>query len=161
MSIDGKGKIFAFAASKPPTRCILLSVIRTEQVMLVFHGYEGAIVFWGGIVLIVFFTNYFGYRSRASRHRLIETMLEKGHPVPPELLTNSGDYGRIRSPVQSGIFLMCIGVALAVFLWAMGTDGFGGDHDVPSWLPVVGIFPFMVGLARLLGWVSERKALPK
>jgi hypothetical protein len=56
---------------------------------------------------------------------------------------------------------MCIGVALAVFLWAMGADGFGGDHDMPGWLPVVGIFPFMVGLARLLGWMSERKPLPR
>jgi len=130
--------------------------------MLVFHGYESTIIFWAAIVLIVFFTSYFSYRSRASRHRLIETMVEKGQPVPPELLTNhGGDYGRIHSPVQSGIFLMCIGVALAVFFWALGSNGFGGDQNVPAWLPVVGIFPFMVGLARLLGWMSEWKRLSK
>ena len=53
--------------------------------------------------------------------------------------------------------MMCIGVAVAVFFWAMGSTGFDGDHSVPAWLPVVGIFSFMVGLARVLGWFSERK----
>jgi len=130
--------------------------------MLVFHGYESTIIFWAAIVLIVFFTSYFNYRSRASRHRLIETMVEKGQPVPPELLAPNGDhYGRSHSPLQVGIFMMCIGVALAVFFWALSGSGFGGDREVPTWLAAVGIFPFMVGLARLLGWFSERKALPK
>lgn len=127
--------------------------------MLVFHGYESTIIFWAAIVLIVFCSSYFSYRSRASRHRLIETMVEKGQPIPPELLMN--DCGRGHSPIHLGIVLMCIGVALAVFFWAMGSTAFGGDHDVPAWLPVVGIFPFMVGLARLLGWMSERRPLPK
>lgn len=131
--------------------------------MLVFHGYESTIIFWGAIVLIVFFSSYFGYRSRASRYRLIETMVEKGQPVPPELLTNGhhGHYAHNYSSVQSAIFLMCVGVALAVFLWALGSNGFGGNEGVPGWLPVVGIFPFMVGLARLLGWFTERKPLPR
>jgi hypothetical protein len=131
--------------------------------MLVFHGYESTIIFWGAVILIVFFTSYFGYRSRASRHRLIEMMVEKGQPIPPELLTNGhhDHYGHSYSSVQSAIFLMCIGVALAVFLWALGTNGFSDGDNVPGWLPVVGIFPFMVGLARLLGWFAERKPLPK
>jgi hypothetical protein len=52
---------------------------------------------------------------------------------------------------------MCIGVALAVFLWALQGGGsvIDGDH-VPNWLPVVGIFPFMVGLARLLAAAFDR-----
>jgi hypothetical protein len=52
---------------------------------------------------------------------------------------------------------MCIGIALAVFFWAMTGAGnpFIGEHI--SWLPVIGIFPFMVGLARLLGGLTERR----
>lgn len=127
--------------------------------MFVFHGYESSLIFWGAIVLIVFCSSFFSYRNRASRHRLIETYVQKGQPVPPELLGSNGNGGDTdrhgRTPIQSGIFLMCIGVALAIFFWALGGGGdfFQGEH-VPNWLPVIGIFPFMVGLARILGTIG-------
>ena len=126
--------------------------------MLVFHGMESTIIFWGAIVLIVVAGNYFRYKSQASRHRVIESMVQKGQPVPPELLAGRDRYSyRYHSPVQSGIFLMCIGIALAVFFWALSGGGnlVEGDH-VPNWLPVIGIFPFMVGLARFLGGIFDR-----
>jgi len=127
--------------------------------MLVFHGQEATLIFWGAIVLIVFCSSFFSYRARASRHRLMERYLEKGQPVPPELLSSSGSSDYVdrhgRTPIQSGILLMCIGVALAVFFWALGGGGnfFDGEH-VPNWLPVIGIFPFMIGLARILGSIG-------
>lgn len=126
--------------------------------MFVFHGMESAAIFWIAIVVIVFMTQFFSYRERASRHRMIETLAEKGQPIPPEMLTNGRGHGsdwRYNNPIQSGIFLMCIGVALAVFLWAM-SGGFSGDRDA-TWLPFVGIFPFMVGLARVLAGVVDRR----
>jgi len=46
----------------------------------------GAIVFWGAIVLIVLISSYFRYRTRASRHRMLEKLAEKGQSVTPELL---------------------------------------------------------------------------
>ncbi len=128
--------------------------------MMVFHGMESTIIFWGAIVLIVVAGNYFRYKSQASRHRVIETMVEKGQPVPPELLAGGRDRYSYRyySPIQSGIFLMCIGIALALFFWAMtgGGNYFDGADRMPSWLPFVGIFPFMVGLARFLGGLFDR-----
>jgi hypothetical protein len=130
--------------------------------MLVFHGLDSTIIFWGAIVLIVIVGNYFSYKSQASRHRMMETLAEKGQPVPPELIASGrGDrydrYYRYRNPIQSGIFLMCIGVALAVFFWAMSGGGnfMDSNEHVPNWLPVVGIFPFMVGLARFLGGLFD------
>lgn len=122
--------------------------------MLVFHGLDSTIIFWGAIVLIVFAANFFSYRTQASRHRMVETLAEKGQPIPPELLTNTRPYRHsYGNAMQSGIFLMCIGVALAVFFWAMSGGGnlFDESGNMPHWLPVIGIFPFMVGLARLLG----------
>jgi hypothetical protein len=128
--------------------------------MLVFHGYESTVIFWTAIVLIVFFSSFFSYRARAHRYRVIETLVEKGQPIPPELLSRDDHYRHgYYSSVQQGIFLMCIGVALAVFFWAFG-GGFGDGEHIPGWLPVVGIFPFMVGLARLLGSIGV-KQLPK
>ena len=127
--------------------------------MLVFHGMESTFIFWSAIVIIVVVGNYFRYRSQASRHRVIETMVQKGQPVPPELLAGRDRYAyRYYSPIQSGIFLMCIGVALAVFFWAMtgGGDFMDSKDHIPNWLPVIGIFPFMVGLARFLGGLFDR-----
>lgn len=130
--------------------------------MIVTHGPAAAAIFWIAIVLIVGLSQYFSYRERVSRHRMIETLAEKGQTIPPELLTNGRSHGydwRYRNPIQSGIFLMCIGVALAVFLWAMNGGGnfFDGEH-VPNWLPFVGIFPFMVGLARFVAGIVDRRA---
>ena len=86
---------------------------------------------------------------------MLETLAEKGQQISPELLASisNGKSVRRNSP-QSGIFLMCIGIAIAVFFWALtgGGNPFMGEHI--SWLPVIGIFPFMVGLARLLGGIS-------
>ncbi len=44
------------------------------------------VVFWGAIVLIVFFSGLFRYLTRASRHRMIEKLAEKGQTVTSELL---------------------------------------------------------------------------
>jgi hypothetical protein len=131
--------------------------------MFVTHGMTAAAIFWIAIVLIVFMSQFFSYRERTSRHRMIETLAQKGQPIPPELLTGGRHYGstswRYDSPIHSGIFLMCIGVALALFFWAMGGGGdlFEGDHT-PTWLPFIGVFPFMIGLARLLAGLFDRPA---
>jgi Domain of unknown function (DUF6249) len=126
--------------------------------MFVTHGMSVVAIFWLAIVVIVFVSSFFRYRERTSRHRMIETLAEKGQPIPPDAFENGRDhYYRYGNSVGSGIFLMCIGVALAVFFWAMGGGGnlFDGDH-MPNWLPVIGIFPFMIGLARLLGGLFDR-----
>ena len=123
---------------------------------------DSTLIFWGAIVLIVVVSNFFSYRAQASRHRMMETLAEKGQPIPPEYIAGRGgdDYYRYRyrNPIQSGIFLMCIGIALAVFFWAMTGGGAPIDQygHMPSWLPVVGVFPFMVGLARFLGGLFDR-----
>ena len=122
---------------------------------------DSSLVFWGAIVLIVFMYYLFSHLRRTSKYRMIERLAEKGQTISPELLASVGNGNRRddrqRNPIQSGIFLMCIGIALAIFFWAMGGAGtpFIGEHI--SWLAVIGIFPFMIGLARLLGGLTERR----
>ncbi len=126
-----------------------------------------SVVFWGAIAVIVVAGSYFRYREGASRDRMLQTLAEKGQTIPPELLAPLGRrrhyYGGYYGGVQSGIFMMCIGVALAVFFWAMGGGGnlFDSGAHMPNWLPVIGIFPFMVGLARLLGGLAGRRDYDK
>jgi Domain of unknown function (DUF6249) len=137
--------------------------------MFVTHGLSVVAIFWIAIVAIVFCGSFFSYRERASRHRMIEKLAEKGQTIPPELLMGNGrGYDGYRgwrygNSLTSGLYLMCVGVALALFFWALtggynyfgSNDVFGGDH-VPNWLPVIGIFPFMLGFARVLAWVFDR-----
>ncbi len=112
-----------------------------------------SIILWGAILLLVFITSLFRYLGRRSKYRVLEKLAESGQTLSPELLsglTNGESRSRDdRNPVASGIFLMCIGIALAVFFWAM--QGGGIPLADGNWLPVIGIFPFMVGLARVLG----------
>jgi hypothetical protein len=118
------------------------------------------IIIWGAILLLVFIISFFKFLSRRSKYRLLEKLAEKGQSLSPELLANltNGGNGRApeeKNPITSGIFLVCIGIALAVFFWAM--QGGGIPLIDGNWLPVIGIFPFMVGLARLLGAVFGKR----
>lgn len=129
--------------------------------MLIFpHSYGIVAIFWIAIVIIVFLGTFFSYRERSARYRTIQTLAEKGQPIPPELLDRGRPgryYWRYGHPVASGIYLMCMGVALAVFLWAMtgSSDVLDGDMH-RDWLPFIGIFPFMIGLARVLAGIFDR-----
>ncbi len=127
--------------------------------MFVTHGMNVVLIFWVAIAFIVAVTSFFSYRAQASHHRMIEKLAEKGQPIPPELLSGGGrEFRHNRSPIQSGILLMCVGIALALFFWAMTGGGgmFDGPHG-PSWLPAVAVFPFMIGFARLLGGLFDRR----
>ncbi len=127
--------------------------------MFVTHGLSVVVIFWAAIAFMVAITSFFSYRAQASHHRMLEKLAEKGQPIPPEMLTGGDrEHRRYRTPIQSGILLMCVGVALAVFFWAMGGGGAILDGDrMPNWLPVIGIFPFMIGFARLLGGLFDRR----
>ncbi len=110
------------------------------------------VIIWGAILLLVFIVSLFSYLNKRSKYRLLETLAEKGQALTPEMLAGltNGKSHEPKGSVASGIFLMCIGVALAVFFWAMEGQG------TPDFLPFIGVFPFMIGLARLLGAAFDR-----
>lgn len=123
-----------------------------------FPDVSPAVVMWIAILLLVFITSFFGYLNKRNKYRLLETLAEKGQALSPEMLagiTNGhGKSSSITNPIPSGIFLMCVGIALAVFFWAMQGGGIPLAND--NWLAVIGIFPFMIGLARVLGYIFDR-----
>lgn len=120
----------------------------------------GSVVFWGAIVLFVLIGNYFTYKTRVSKHRMMERLAEKGQTLSPELLASLGHSNGDghKNPVSGAIILMFIGIAIAVFFWAMnGGGGMFGHPSGPYWLPVIGIFPFAIGLGRLIGMIFEKR----
>jgi len=115
-------------------------------------------IMWGGIVCIVLIGNYFSYKRRASRDRLLEKFAEHGQPLPPWLMAELGNR-QDRNPFTSSFILLGVGIAVALFFWALAGAGgrFVGEAGVPNWLPVLGVFPFLVGVAKLLGAIADRR----
>jgi protein-S-isoprenylcysteine O-methyltransferase Ste14 len=127
-----------------------------------FHGAEiYSIVFWGAIVCFVLIGSYFKFKTRESEHRMLERLAEKGQAISPDLLANIGrDDGHRGGSITGALVLMFIGIGVAFMLWSMtGAGGFfQGDAGTPNWLPTVGLIPFLIGVALLIGRLFERRS---
>ncbi len=131
-----------------------------------------SMVFWIVIGVIAVCAIFFRYRESVSRDRTIQTLAEKGQPIPPELLQggyrgdgyrSDGYYRyRYRSPFRSGIILVCIG--LAIFLssasWHHGVFNDDGNWHFVGWGMSGAIFPLMIGVALLLIGLFDRRPPP-
>lgn len=116
-----------------------------------------AIVFWAVIGAVLVANGYFVYQVRMARYRVMQTLADKGQPVPLELFNGP----KRAAPVgltRGGIVLVCIGVALMTFFWSMTAQSiFHGPIESASWLPTIGFLPFMLGVSLLLMARSERR----
>jgi hypothetical protein len=112
-------------------------------------------VMWFGIVCIVLIGNYFNYKRRASRDRMLEKFAEHGQAPPLDLFRDQQD----RNPFTSAFILIGAGIAVALFFWAMTGGGgwFTAEPGVPNWLPALGAFPLLVGVAKLFGAFADRR----
>ena len=87
--------------------------------------------------------NYaFKYQER--KHKTVVDLLEKGLPVPRELLRSPQRAG---SPLMRGLTLVGIGVGTSAFLGAM----FHLDHGL--W--AAGLIPLAIGVAQLIALKLE------
>ena len=87
--------------------------------------------------------NYaFKYQER--KHKTVVDLLEKGLPVPRELLRSPQRAG---SPLMRGLTLVGIGVGTSAFLGAM----FHLDHGL--W--AAGLIPLSIGVAQLIALKLE------
>jgi len=113
-----------------------------------------AVTFWTVIGIVIVANGYFVYQVRMARYRVMQTLADKGQPVPLELFS-----GPVRqAPVglmRAGIILVCLGAALGTFFWSM--TGFHGPIEGASWLPSVALFPLMIGIGLLLMARLERR----
>lgn len=116
-----------------------------------------AITFWLVIGVVVVANGYFVFQVRMARYRVMQTLADKGQPVPVELFNGP----RRAAPVglmRGGIVLAAIGVALMTFFWSMTAQSwFHGPIESASWLPTIGFLPFMLGVALLLMARVERR----
>ena len=104
---------------------------------------------FGAPVLIVAVILYFGFSKSRMQHRTIRMMVEKGQPVPAELLAPPAPAVRQRSDMRRGVVLVMIGLGLMLFC------GAASEWEGGAW--AVGIIPFLIGLGYLLVWKLEKK----
>jgi hypothetical protein len=111
-----------------------------------------AIVFmsiFGAPVLIVMVIGIFALIGSRMRQRTIRMMVEKGQPVPAELLAPEVRRVRRRSDVRRGVIWTMVGLGLMVWLAAVN-DWEGGVWSF-------GLIPFLIGLGYLIVWKLEGK----
>jgi Domain of unknown function (DUF6249) len=104
---------------------------------------------FGAPVLIVVMIGVFALLVSRSRQRTIRMMVEKGQPVPAELLAPEVRRVRRRSDVRRGVIWTMVGLGLMVWLAAVN------DWEGGAWS--LGLIPFLIGLGYLIIWKLENK----
>jgi hypothetical protein len=94
-----------------------------------------------GIVVIAL---NFAQKYQERKHKTIVDLLEKGLPVPRELLRSPQRAG---SPLMRALTLVGVGVGVCAFLGAM----FGLEHGL--W--ACGLIPLCIGIAQLVALKLE------
>jgi hypothetical protein len=82
-------------------------------------------------------------------HETLRAMIEKGQPIPPELLRPQQAARLPRSDLRTGLVMIAIGFGLSFLLLCL--------HDVPQGIAAVGAIPFLMGVAFLIVWKIETK----
>jgi Domain of unknown function (DUF6249) len=111
-----------------------------------------AIVFlsiFGAPVAIVIMIGIFSLIATRTRQRTIRMMVEKGQPVPAELLAPATRGIRRRSDARRGVIWTMVGLGLMVWLAAVN------DWEGGAWS--FGLIPFLIGLGYLIVWKLENK----
>jgi hypothetical protein len=111
-----------------------------------------AIVFmtiFGAPVMIVITIGLITLFVTRMRQRTVRMMVEKGQPVPAELLAPATRAVRQRSDVRRGVVWTMIGVGLMVWLGAVNN----WEGGVWSF----GLIPFLIGVGYLMIWKLEGK----
>lgn len=115
-----------------------------------------AAMFWTVIGVIVVANGYFIYQVRLARYRVMQTLADKGQPVPIELF-NGPRRTAHTGMLRGAIVLLSLGGALGFFFWSMTAQSiFHGPIESAAWLPSIALFPMSIGFALLLMALLER-----
>jgi hypothetical protein len=123
------------------------------------HALYTGMFFWFAIASVIIAVLYFRYRTRADRMKVLQTLAEKGQPIPQELLTGALGSSGTSPPnyITRGIVLISIGLAMIVFFTVAVSAIFGGIHGDNLTAPFLGAFPLFLGLAYLGIGVYQRR----
>jgi hypothetical protein len=105
---------------------------------------------FGMPVAIVAVIMLISWAKTRSLHRTVRTMVEKGQPVPPELLASpAGAPLRPWYDLRRGIVLLAVGVGVVMFF------GISAGWDEGVW--ALGLIPALIGGGYILAWRLAQK----
>jgi len=130
------------------------ALTHVDATSIVNHALYTGIAFWVMIGAVIITAIYFRHQGRMARTRLLQTLAEKGQPIPAGLL--NGDLKTKTNPIARGIVLISVGLAAILFLWAI-TSGTFGEKAPDTWLPFLGAFPLFIGIAYLAIGLYQRR----
>jgi hypothetical protein len=99
-------------------------------------------------VAIVALVGYFKHQARTQRADLIRIALERGQPLPAELLDAPGP---VRNDLAGGIRTIFAGLGLGVFLWIFKPD---------RGLWAVGLMVAIIGAGQLIAHFATSRRPP-
>lgn len=105
---------------------------------------------FGFSALIVGIVFYAVHRDNRLRHETIRMALEKGQPLPPELLDPVKQHDPIMRDLRRGLILLGVGLGVGLFL---AFSPVAGAHR--QW--AVGFVPGIMGLAYLAAYAVARR----
>jgi hypothetical protein len=94
-------------------------------------------------VAIVLVILIYRYRRNQLLHRTLAAMIDKGVPIPPELLQPEK---RPKSDLQRGLTLAGVGLGLIIFFAVQHEQAWG-----------LGFIPLLMGVGYLIAWKLARK----
>ncbi len=94
-------------------------------------------------IVIVFSIFYFGYKSKLSRNRLMETAIKNNQEIPKEFFMEKTP--KPKSRLQSSIVAFGWGMGILFFFIA------NSDYK----LATLSVIPFMIGVAKLITYFVE------
>ncbi len=119
-------------------------------------GAIGAMVplfFFIMIGAIVIVPRWFKVREREALQATLRTAIEKGQPLPPEVVEaitrDAKPAPSAGRDLRTGIILLCVAAAF-VCMGVVGGYYSDGDYDAMGWLIGMGAFPGFIGLAFLI-----------
>ncbi len=92
-------------------------------------------------------------RARQMQHETLRLMVEKGQPIPPEMLKIPEEPEKKKSDDRkTGLILIAVGIGIFIFFQSMGMQ----EQDA---FPIrwAGAIPGLVGVALLANWFLTRK----
>ena len=105
---------------------------------------------FGAPVAIVAVIMLISWAKTRSLHRTVRAMVEKGQPVPPELLASpAGAPLRPWYDLRRGIVLLAVGVGIVMFF------GISAGWDNGVW--ALGSIPALIGVGYILAWRLANK----
>ena len=125
-------------------------------------GLVAVILIFGSIPAIIIAGQYFKNREKLRMQELMRLSIEKGQPLPPEVVEAMTRSVRTlpsaHRDLRMGIIWLAVAGGLAAFAYALGYSESGSD----GFLPLLGIsaFPAFIGLAFVaMGLLNRSKGL--